>query len=194
MAVAPPLEKRKYTLADFERLPEGPPFYEFDEGEIIELATPTFNHQDIIKEFAIEIGLYLRQHCIGQYFMGVDVYLPDGKVYVPDFGFLSRQNLGMLWESDGKIHGAPDMVAEITSQDANRDRVRKFQVYHDNRVQWYWLVDQYTLEIEEYRWTVSGYELNSRTVSGEVFRPALFPGMEFNLAANLDVGNEGAGE
>jgi len=185
MTVAPLLEKRRSTLAEFEQIPVGPPYYEFDEGETIELATPKFTHQKILAEFTTELTLYRRKHRSGEYFECVDVYLPDGKVYVPDFGFLSNANLVLLWDTDEKIHGAPDMVAEITSQDANRDRVRKFHVYHANGVQWYWIVDQATLTIEEYRWTATGYTLHITTERGQVFRPELFPGMELNLAENL---------
>lgn len=185
MTAAPPLEKRRYTLADFEKIPEGPPFYEFDEGEIIELASPTFTHQKIIAEFTTEITLYRRKHRSGEYFETVDVYLPDGNVFVPDFGFLSTPNVGLISPSDQKIHGAPDMVAEITSQNAHRDRVRKFHVYHQNGVQWYWIVDQKTLAIEEYVWTPNGYELRSKAEAGAVFRPEAFPGMGLNLAENL---------
>jgi len=194
MIAALPLEKRKFTLAEFEQIPIGPPYFEYDEGEIVELASPTFNHQDILGELNAETRFHLRKHRTGRVFIEVDVYLPDGKVFVPDMGFLSTQNLDMLWESDGKIHGAPDLVVEITSQDANRDRVRKFRVYHANGIQWYWIVDQETLEIEEYGWTEAGYKLRGRTGAREVFRPEVFPEMEINLAANLGVLEEGAGE
>lgn len=191
MTATLPLEKRGYTLAEFESLPQGPPNFEYDEGEIIPLASPTLYHADVVDEINRVMKAYARSRKFGRTFREIDVYLPDGKVFIPDVGFLSKEHLDLFWESDGKIHGAPDLVVEITSQDANRDRVRKFRVYHANGIQWYWIVDQETLEIEEYRWAESGYELRGRVSSGEVFRPEVFPEMEINLAANLGVSEEG---
>ena len=131
---------------------------------------------------------------LGRTFREIDVYLPDGKVFVPDIGFLSTKNLAMHWEGDGKIHGAPDLAVEVTSQDASRDRIRKFVVYHANGVLWYWIVDQGNLEIEEYIWTEAGYELRTRTEAGQTFQPGLFPGMAINLAENLGMTGDEANE
>lgn len=176
----------RYTLADFESLPVGPPNYEYDEGEIVPVASPTLDHADIVDVIVAKLKDYARAHRSGRAFREIDVYLPDGKVFIPDAGFLSHDNLSLLG-ADGKIHGAPDLVVEITSSDVARDRIRKFVVYHSNGVDWYWIVDQDTLEIEEYTAAEKGYVLNSRTGRGETFRPALFPGMEINLAEGLGI-------
>ena len=38
------------TLEEFRALPEGPPYYEFEEGELIPMTSPTPEHQDILAE------------------------------------------------------------------------------------------------------------------------------------------------
>lgn len=174
-----------YTIGDFNTLPEGPPYHEFDNGEIIPLPPPTITHQDILFEVVAAVRSYARARNVGRAFMDVDVHLPDGRVYVPDFGFLSNDKLSMVSPVDGKIHGAPTLVAEITSADETRDRTRKFHVYFDNGVEWLWLVSQ-SLVIEEYHATEPGYVRVSTTAPGEVFRPQLFPGLEIDLAAILE--------
>jgi Uma2 family endonuclease len=177
-------QTRKYTIDDFNALPVGPPNYEFDEGEIIPLASPTITHQDVIDEFIIQLKPYVRKNALGRLFREIDVYLPDGRVYVPDFGILTATNTGIRSPIDGKIHGTPSMVAEVTSSDDARDRTRKFHVYLDNGVEWYWLITQ-SLIIEEYHAVASGYVRVSSTAPGEVFRPQLFPGLEIKLATLL---------
>jgi Uma2 family endonuclease len=145
-------QTRKLTIEDFNALPEGPPFYEFEEGELIQMPSPTIAHQDIILEMGGLVSRHVRSKKLGRAFIDVDVYLPDGRVYVPDIGFLSTEKLDMVSSVDGKIHGAPTLVVEVTSSDETRDRGRKFHVYHANGVEWLWLVSQ-SLLIEEYQST-----------------------------------------
>jgi len=85
------------------------------------------------------------------------------------------------------------MVTEIVSNDAARDRIRKFQVYFENGAAWYWLVTQ-SLEIEEYHWVPQGYVRTASVAAGEVFRPQVFPGLEINLQELLGVSEEASAE
>src|SRR5579862_9483253 len=175
---------RRVTLEEFEALPEGPPYVEFENGEIIELASPTIQHQDIVSELNTALRRYARRRGAGRAFLDVDVYLPDGRVFVPDIGFITTEHIDMVRPIDGKVHGAPDLVVEVTSSDESRDRAHKFHVYHANRVPWLWLVSQ-SLLIEEYRSTADGYVRISTTEAGDVFTPGLFPGLSIDLAALL---------
>lgn len=43
------------------------------------------------------------------------------------------------------------MLAEVTSQNPNRDRVTKMMRYARSKVEWYWIVDQRYLTIDVYR-------------------------------------------
>ena len=178
---------KRITLEEFEALPEGPPYYEFEEGEVILAASPTPEHQDIIIELAYALRQFVRQHQLGRVFMDVDVYLPDGRVYVPDLSFLSADHLHLLRPTDRKVHGSPDLVAEVTSRVPGRDRVHKFRVYYDNAVPWYWIIDSETLAIEEYHLTPQGYLRTASVAAGEEFCPQLFAGFALNLTALLGV-------
>lgn len=179
--------KQQATLADFERLPEAPPYYEFENGEILQIPSPTPEHQDIVSELSTTTRRFARANQLGRVFMEVDVYLPDGRVYVPDISFLTSEHLDCLSPIDRKIHGVPDLCVEIISQNENRDRVTKFRVYHRNGVLWYWLIDPLTLVIEEYRLTSEGYARSASVDAGEVFSPGVFPSLQINLADLLGV-------
>src|SRR5688572_12596805 len=112
MAVtAPP----KMTLEEFSQLPEGPPYFEFENGELIPMVSPKSNHQDIMGTLYWTLRSHARKRKVGRAFMFVDLYLPDGRVFIPDITFLSNENAHMHDPADRKVHGAPDLVVEATS-------------------------------------------------------------------------------
>jgi Uma2 family endonuclease len=178
---------QRMTFEEYQTLPEGPPFYEFEEGELIPVASPTPEHQDIVGVLWHLLWQFVRQRQLGRVVMDVDVYLPDGRGYIPDLAFLSTERLHLLNPTDRKIHGSPDLVVEVTSSAPARDRVHKFRVYYDNGVTWYWIVDSETLTIEEYRATPEGYLRTASIAAGEEFQPRVFPGLSLNLTALLGV-------
>ncbi len=181
---------RRLTIEEFNALPEGPPNYEFEEGELILVPSPTITHQDIIDELTSTLKRSVRAQKLGRVFREVDVYLPDGRVLIPDLGFLAAGKLNQIGPLDGKIHGAPTLVVEVTSSDDARDRTHKFDVYFDNGVEWLWLVSQ-LLFIEEYKALPQGYVRVSSIAPGELFQPQLFPGLSINLAEMLNAGEAG---
>lgn len=178
---------QRITLEEFRALPEGPPYYEYEEGELILVASPTPEHQDVVGILWNALWQFVRQHQLGRVVREVDVYLPDGRGYIPDLAYLSTERLPLLTPADRKIHGSPDLVVEVTSSVPERDRVHKFRVYYDNGVPWYWIVDSNTLAIEEYHATPQGYLRTSSVAPGEEFRPRLFPELIINLVALLGV-------
>jgi Uma2 family endonuclease len=178
-------ETRQFTISDWSALPEGPPYFEFEEGELILMSSPKPRHQDVVRELGSELYRHVRRKQSGRVFTEVDVFLPDGRGYIPDLSYLSVANLHLLDLVDEKIHGAPDMIGEVLSSDPARDRQHKFQVYHANGVTWYWLIDPETLTIEEYQAAPQGYQLVASAVGGAEFRSQAFPGFVVNLAALL---------
>jgi len=185
------IANQRVTLEEFQKLPEGPPYYEFEEGELILMSSPTLEHQDIVGLLFAFLHAFLRKTKLGRIVMELDVYLPDGRVYIPDLAFVAQDKISMISPIDQKIHGVPTMVVEIVSNDAARDRIRKFQVYFENGVTWYWLVTQ-SLEIEEYHRMPQGYVRTASVAAGDVFRPQVFPGLEINLQELLGVSEEDA--
>jgi Uma2 family endonuclease len=178
---------QRMTLEEFRALPEGPPYYEYEEGELILVASPTPEHQDVVGALWNVLWQFVRQQQTGRVVMEVDVYLPDGRGYIPDITYLSPERLHLLSPTDRKIHGSPDLVVEVTSSTPARDRVHKFRVYYGNGVPWYWIIDSNTLAIEEYHATPQGYLRTASVVPGEEFQPQLFPGLTLNLASLLGV-------
>ncbi len=175
------------TLEEFERLPEGSPYVEFEEGELIPVPSPTAEHQDIVDALIQALKECVRRQKSGRVIREVDVYLPDGRVYVPDISFLAGDRLNLLSPIDQKIHGAPDLAVEVISSTETRDRGTKFRAYHANGVPWYWIVTPDSLVIEEYHAMPEGYVRVASIAAGEEFTPGLFPGLSLNLAALLGI-------
>ncbi len=178
----PTIVQRRWTQADYRRLPEGPPYYELEDGELIEMVRPRGRHQRLILRLGGLLEAYLRQQPIGEIWPEVAVFLTPRHVYVPDLSFLLAENLGRFAD-DVAIEGPPDLVVEVISPStAARDKAHKFRVYHAAGVPWYWLVETDSLLITEYRHTAEGYLVSQITPPADSFAPALFPGLSFRMA------------
>ena len=68
---------QRMTQEEFRALPEGPPYYEYEEGELILVASPTPEHQDLVSELSHVLRQFVRQHQLGRVVMEVDVFLPE---------------------------------------------------------------------------------------------------------------------
>src|SRR5262245_35454121 len=60
---------QRMTLEEFRALPEGPPYYEYEKGELILVASPTPEHQDIVGELSHALRQFVRQQQLGRVVM-----------------------------------------------------------------------------------------------------------------------------
>lgn len=171
---------------EFDRLPEGPPFYDYVNGEAIEVNRPTGRHQQVLLRLGNALWEHTAEQDLGEVYPDIDVRLPNGNEYGPDLVFLRKEHAERYDEATGDLYGAPDLAVEILSAStATYDRGEKLQDFHRAEVEWVWFVDPERTTFEELRWTASGYEVTRTTVPGELFRPAVFPGLEIDLAGLL---------
>ena len=135
-----PALKEKATLADFQALPEGPPYYELVGGQLIEMPSPTPTHQRIVTELARLMGNFVKKHDLGEVFVApLDTHLTDEDAYQPDVLFISHERAAIIEE---RIEGAPDLVVEVLSPSTGYyDLTKKRRVYAETGAQEYWIVD-----------------------------------------------------
>jgi Uma2 family endonuclease len=182
LSANPTIVERRWTAEEYRRLPEGPPYYELEDGELIEMVRPRGRHQRLILRLGATLEAYLRQQPIGEIWPEVAVFLTPRHVYIPDLSFLLTENLGRFAD-DVAIQGPPDLVIEVISPStASRDKAQKLRAYHAAGVPWYWLVEAESLLITEYRYTPDGYLVNQIVPPLEPFAPALFPGLSVRMA------------
>lgn len=182
--------RHRVTIDEFWALPEGPPHFEFEQGELIPRPSPNRRHQEILVNLSSVLKQYLASRKTGQFWIELDTELPNGRVYVPDLVYLSADHIDRLSDADGKIHGAPDLIVEIASpHSGGRDRVVKFNAYLDAGVPWYWIVDSDALVIEEFRNVAGRYVRTAGAAEGEagkeVFQPEALPGLEIDTRVLL---------
>jgi Uma2 family endonuclease len=128
-------------LAEFDNLPEGPPYYELIRNQIIEMPPPTTFHQSIGGKIHLFIGMYLLKYPIGRlYYAPVNILLDEFNVLQPDLLFVSNERLSIITEK--RIEGAPDWVCEILSPSTRKnDLTVKKELYQAHGVKEYWIVD-----------------------------------------------------
>ena len=180
------LKRIPMSREEFEKLPEGPPFYDYIVGEAIEVNRPTGRHQHIVGRLWNALADHLYANNLGDCWFDIDVNLPTGSTVGPDISVLFTEHLDRYDKQKGDIFGAPDIVIEVLSPTTEEyDRTDKLTEYHRSGVQWVWFVDQETLTIEEFQWTPEGYLLKQVVKGGDIFRPKALPGFEVNLKALL---------
>jgi Uma2 family endonuclease len=180
----PELEK-VWTQEEFRQLPEGPPYYELDDGELIVRAQPRGRHQIIVGELYAVLSPHIEQNNLGDIWPEVEVDIIPTRTYVPDLSYLQTAHLERFID-DVAIDGPPDLVVEVTSPGTvGRDKSRKLRAYYLAGVSWYWLVETESLVIYEYRHTEEGYLLAQIVEPFETFSPGIFPSLTFNLAELL---------
>src|ERR1700722_13506557 len=134
---------------DYQEMPEGPPYYQVIEGDLIMSPSPNIYHQEILGRIYSLISQFLDKHPLGKvYFAPVDVFLGDINVYQPDILFISNQRRSII--TGQGIEGAPDLVVETLSPSTARyDKGSKRKIYARFGVKELWLVgpDERTVQV-----------------------------------------------
>ncbi|MEN3002523.1 MAG: Uma2 family endonuclease [Armatimonadota bacterium] len=186
MAQSSTVKKQHWTLEEWLAT-ELEPRYEFENGRLVRMASPTRRHQRIVGKLFGQLDNWMSWTGLGFVEMEIDVALPTGVGYIPDLVFVRYERESELYTPDGKIRGVPDLVVEVISPGTRRrDTVHKLRAYQEAGVPWYWLVDSETLVMQEFRLTPTGYRIETVADAGEVFRPAALPGFEMNLQELLE--------
>ena len=117
--------------------------------------------------------------------------LPSGDTLEPDVSFVSRER----WEAGPRPKGnefariVPSLVVEILSPStARRDRTEKLEIYAENGVLEYWIVDPRRREITVYRNPGDVFDAPTLVTTGRI-PSALLPSLDAGAAdvfADLD--------
>lgn len=172
-----PPAQGKWTLEDWQRLPDDSWRYEVINGVLYMTPPPRTRHQRILTVLSAQMWFHAHQHKLGEVISSpCAVQLPNQPVPVqPDILFVRAGRADIIGETH--VEGAPDLVVEILSpSNWLYDRREKFTLYQEAGVGEYWIVDpdQQTVEVfllreEAYaslgRWGV-GEEARSETLAG----------------------------
>ena len=81
---APAPQPAPLTLVDYHTLREGPPYFEFEHGELIPMNRPHANHQAVLLRLGSIVDHHVTQNSLGRIWPEVEVDLTPERGYVPD--------------------------------------------------------------------------------------------------------------
>lgn len=142
------IQEHKYTIEEFYAV-TGDQRAELIDGEIHYLASPVEIHQIIVGEIFTEINLYIRRNrgkCRA-FVAPFDVQLSDD-IVEPDIFVLCDTSK----RSEKRCIGAPDWVIEVTSSNSENDYNKKLNLYKDNGVREYWIINPNNKSVAVYNW------------------------------------------
>jgi len=171
------------TRHDYQDMPDGPPYYQVIEGDLVMSPSPNTFHQTIALRIGSVIHQYLEKNPIGEVFVApLDVFLGDINVFQPDVLFVSDRRRSIITEKG--IEGAPDLVVETLSPSTARyDKGSKRKIYARFGVQEFWLVDPETRTIQVYLLAKNAEKPIATHGEKAAFESSVLPGLKFKAAA-----------
>ncbi len=108
------------------------------------------------------IGYHAQKNKLGCPFCNLELNFSAEDIFRPDFVYYSASNPETVFDNvNKKIHGVPDMVAEIFSRSTmKRDMGIKKDIYERNGVKEYWMIDPWRETIEVYLLRDGKFELD----------------------------------
>ena len=170
----------EWTAETLWQLPDDGYRYEIIDGELFVSPAPAWGHQDSLGGLHIILRPWVDQRRTGKVFLApFDVILSPETIVQPDLVYIDREALKNLKRG---LDGAPTLAVEFLSPStAQVDRVKKLNAFARHGVPFYWLVDHRSRTLEAYRLVDGAYSVEWKGQDQEVFRPALFPGLEIAL-------------
>ena len=159
----------RFTVDDLDFMPDD----ELKKHEIIggKLFTVSraahLNHQLLASRLLIKFGIYLENNPIGEIVTEPGIIFTKEDAVIPDLVFAThetlKQNVSTKGKFEGKFNAAPDLIIEILSsgkKDIERDRIYKRNLYSEQKVKEYWIVNGLHSTIEVYKLNEKGLDLN----------------------------------
>lgn len=116
--------------------------YEFINGEIIKMNSPSTSHQDVVFSLAIEIRKFFKNSKCKVMISPYDVYLEKEGIekeicVIPDISVMCDKS-GF---NEKRFHGVPTIIVEVLSSNWVDDMVKKLRLYEEYGVKEYWIID-----------------------------------------------------
>jgi Uma2 family endonuclease len=141
----------RYTAAEVRRFPDDRLRYEVIRGELFVTPAPGTPHQRAVIEIAAKLHAYLAGTGLGEVLPGpFEVQFGRDTAVQPDAIVILAPQRGRL--SRKRLTGPPALAVEIVSFSSKRtDRLQKRQLYQDEGVGEYWIVDLDQRQVERWR-------------------------------------------
>jgi Uma2 family endonuclease len=172
--------KTLLTAEEFDNYPfEEDKRYELDEGELIEMTRPAYDHNSVLKNLQFELEAFFRKTRLGVLLISENLYaLAPTTRRAPDVAVI-------LGDRHSELRGAkvipiiPEIVAEVLSPSETPRLIhRKLKQYFEAGVKEVWLIDPADKAIEV--WTGPSLPVHALT-GNDVLESPLLPGFALPL-------------
>jgi Uma2 family endonuclease len=171
------------TVQEYLQSPEGPPYFQFINGEVVYCPTPPLLHQQLLQNVIFAMDVFVSAHDLGEMILSpVDLYFNDKELFMPDISFVSHERKHIMTAE--RLIGAPDLVAEILSPSTGYyDLTHKKFVYEQEGVREYWLVYPEERRVEIYTNSDDGFQLYSQARRAGTVKSLVLNGLELSIDA-----------
>ena len=169
------------TYEEWLRLPEVKG-EEVINGEIRIMPAPTWNHGDIVENLFLQIRSQVdpRQVRVRLAEFNLVIRLHPLIARIPD---LAVFHVSTIVEKDGRIHSAPQLIAEVLSPaNTRRDFAHKVADYASIDVPEIWVFSPEALTVEVLYLEGSQFRRHALLAEG-ILKPLHFPGVQIDIAA-----------
>ena len=137
---------RRWTTADLESIPQpcDDTRYEIIDGELFVSSQPSTGHQYTCDETNYRLRTWSKAGGGGIVLSAPGLIFADDDNAAPDVIWISGARYRSVIGTDGKLHGAPELVVEVLSpgsENEQRDLVVKLALYSRRGVEEYWVLD-----------------------------------------------------
>lgn len=132
-----------YSLDEYYKLIEtSKDLYEYINGEIIKMWSPSTMHQTIVFNLGIELKKFFNKTNCKVMLSPYDVFLskesiPGNSVVIPDISVMCDKS-GF---DDKRYKGVPTIIVEVLSSNVQDDTIKKFNLYLKYGVNEYWIIN-----------------------------------------------------
>ena len=149
--MAMPAQMPRYTAAEVRRFPDDRLRYEVIRGELFVSPAPHIPHQRAVVEITVQLHAYLASTGLGEVLPGpIEVQFARDTAVQPDVIAILEPQRERLTRK--RLNGPPALAVEIVAYSSKRtDRLQKRQLYQEEQVPEYWIVDLEARHVEVWR-------------------------------------------
>ncbi len=175
----------RWTSKDLEMLPDDNKRYEIVDGELYVSKQPHYHHQRVCVRLTTLLEVWSQQTKAGEANFAPGLIFADDEDVAPDVTWISRERRATALHADGKLHAAPELVAEVLSpgvMNERRDREFKLRLYSRRGVEEYWVVNWQEHRVEIYRREKAMLKLEKTLYENDLLQSSLLPGFSCQVS------------
>lgn len=179
-------KNKKWTAQDLDKYfpPDLKVKVQIIKNKLYIMPTPRENHQFIVAELLMTMGVYAKQNKLGQVYPApLDVEFDENNVFQPDVLFIKIERKASAVNAEGKIVEAPDLVVEIWSpSNRKKEREDKRDIYESFGVAEYWSIFPKKQQISVETLNEAGkYEVFSEAKKQGIVKSKILEGFEIDI-------------